>query len=100
MRVIALKNIREFCDTHPPAAHALKAWTQEAQTATWKTPQDIKARYNTASFVGHNRVVFNIKGNDYRLIVAVAYRIEAVYIKFFGTQAEYDRIDAATVEKT
>ncbi|MFP3624370.1 type II toxin-antitoxin system HigB family toxin, partial [Burkholderia sp. SIMBA_051] len=56
------------------------------------------ARYASASFVGRNRVIFNIKGNDYRLIVAVAYRIGVVYIKFIGTHGEYDRIDAETVE--
>ncbi|CAG9169947.1 hypothetical protein LMG23994_01743 [Cupriavidus pinatubonensis] len=62
------------------------------------TPQDIKDRYPTASFVGRNRVIFNIKGNDYRLIVAIAYRIGVVYIKFIGTHGEYDRIDAEIVE--
>ena len=58
----------------------------------------MKAQFGTASIVGNNRVVFNIKGNDYRLIAAVAYRFQAVYIKFIGTHAQYDRIDAATVE--
>ena len=58
----------------------------------------LTVHYASASFVGHKRVVFNIKGNDYRLIVAVAYRFQAIYIKFIGTHAEYDRIDAATVE--
>jgi mRNA interferase HigB len=98
MRVIALRNIREFCDSHPAAAQALKAWTQEARRASWKTPQDIKKRYAGASFIGRNRVVFNIKGNEYRLIVAVAYRFEAVYIKFIGTHAQYDQVDAQTTE--
>jgi mRNA interferase HigB len=64
----------------------------------WTTPRQIKARYASASFVGKNRVVFNIKGNDYRLVVAIAYRFQAVYIKFVGTHAQYDKIDAATVE--
>jgi mRNA interferase HigB len=98
MRVIALKHIRDFCVRHPPAAQALRAWTEEARSASWKTPQDIKARYSSASFLGSNRVVFNIKGNDYRLVVAVAYRFEAVYIKFIGTHAQYDAVDAQTVE--
>lgn len=98
MRVIALKNIRDFCVRYPQAAHALKAWTEEARSATWKTPQDIRKRYGSASFLGRNRVVFNIKGNEYRLVVAVAYRFEAVYIKFIGTHAQYDAVDAETVE--
>ena len=98
MRVIALKHIRDFCLRHPPAAQALKAWTEEARSSSWRTPQEIKDRYRSASFVGRSRVVFNIKGNEYRLVVAVAYRFAAVYIKFIGTHAEYDAIDAETVE--
>jgi mRNA interferase HigB len=76
----------------------LKAWYDEAKHASWSTPRQIKNRYASASFVGLNRVVFNIKGNDYRLVVAIAYRFQAVYIKFVGTHAQYDKIDAATVE--
>ena len=66
--------------------------------ARWQTPQDIKNQYRNASVVGQNRVVFNIKGNDHRLIVAIAYQFGAIYIKFIGTHAEYDLIDAATVD--
>lgn len=83
---------------HPDAEQPLKAWYDEARHADWIAPQDIRNRYASASFVGKNRVVFNIKGNDYRLIAAVAYRFQAVYIKFVGTHAEYDRVDAATVD--
>lgn len=74
------------------------AWHDEVAKAKWVSPQDIKNRYASASFVGRNRVVFNLKGNEYRLIVAVAYRIGGVYIKFIGTHAEYDKIDVETVE--
>lgn len=98
MRVISKKVLLAFCEKHPVARQSLLAWHEEAAKAAWMTPQDIKARYSSASFVGRNRVVFNIKGNDYRLIVAVAYRIGVVYIKFVGTHCEYDRIDAQTVE--
>ncbi|WP_240669119.1 type II toxin-antitoxin system HigB family toxin [Dyella sp. M7H15-1] len=95
-----------YCDqVHPKsveiyqsAAHAIKAWYDEAKAASWSNPQDIKDQYASVSFVGKNRVVFNIKGNSYRLIVAVAYRFQALYIKFIGTYAEYDKVDAATVE--
>lgn len=66
--------------------------------AHWETPTDIKMRYRSASFLHNRRVVFNIKGNDYRLIVSVAYRFQAVYVKFIGTHAEYDAVDAETVE--
>lgn len=98
MRVIAYRALQHFWDSHPAAEQPLKAWYDEARKAVWKQPNDIKAHYRNASFVGNNRVVFNIKGNDYRLVVAVAYRIGVVYVKFIGTHAQYDRVDAATVE--
>ena len=99
MRVVAVSALKHFWARHPDAEQPLKAWYDEAKHATWISPQAIRDRYASASFVGNHRVVFNIKGNDYRLIVAVAYRFQAVYIKFVGTHARYDRIDAATVEE-
>ena len=98
MKVIAVSTLRSFWECHPDAEQPLKAWYDEARHAAWITPQDIRNHYASASFIGNNRVVFNIKGTHYRLIVAVAYRFQAIYIKFIGTHAEYDRIDAATVE--
>jgi mRNA interferase HigB len=98
MTVVAVSTLKRFWERHPDSEQPLRAWYDEARHASWATPQDIRNRYASASFVGHNRVVFNIKGNDYRLIVAVAYRFQAAYIKFIGTHAEYDRIDAVTVE--
>lgn len=98
MKILALGTLRRFWTRHPDAEQPLKAWHDEARHARWKTPQDIRKQYASASFVGRNRVVFNIKGNHYRLVVAVAYRFQACYIKFIGTHAEYDRIDASTVE--
>ncbi len=98
MRIFAKRTIVEFCERHPAAKQQALAWHDEAAKATWLSPQDIKNRYASASFVGRNRVVFNLKGNDYRLIVAIAYRIGAVYIKFIGTHAGYDKVDAETVE--
>jgi mRNA interferase HigB len=99
MKVVAVSTLRRFWASHPDAEQPLKAWYDEARNAAWKAPQDIRRHYASASFVGRNRVVFNIKGNDYRLTGAVAWRFQAVYIKFLGTHAEYDRVDAATVEK-
>ena len=98
MRIVARKTLLEFIRNHARAEQSILAWYAEAAQSTWRTPQDIKAHYASASFVGKNRVVFNINGNDFRLIVAVAYRLGVVYIKFVGTHAEYDKIDAATVE--
>ncbi|MBS0590445.1 MAG: type II toxin-antitoxin system HigB family toxin [Proteobacteria bacterium] len=100
MRIVAVGTLQRFWARHPDAEQPLKAWYDEARHAAWTAPKEVKARYASASFVGRNRVVFNIKGNDYRLVVAVAWRFQAVYIKFVGTHAEYDRIDAATVEKS
>lgn len=99
MKVIAVSTLRRYWIRHPNAEQPLKAWYDEARHATWTSPQSIKNHYASVSFVGHNRAVFNIKGNDYRLIVAVAYRFQAIYIKFVGTHAEYGRVDATTVEK-
>jgi mRNA interferase HigB len=96
--VIAKKHLVEFWVRHPDAETSLKAWFDEASNASWRSPQDIKDQYAHASFVANNRVVFNIKGNAHRLIVAVAYKFGAVYIKFVGTHKVYDRVDAATVE--
>lgn len=98
MRIIAKPHLEVFWEAHPTAEQPLKAWYDEAKNATWNTSQDIKNQYASASFLGNNRVVFNIKGNDYRLVTAVAYRFQAVYIKFIGTHAGYDKIDALTVE--
>ena len=98
MRIIAVKNLRDFWEQYPDARAPLEAWVDEVKHATWKAPHDIKAKYRHASLVGNKRVIFNIKGNDYRLIVSVAYRFAAVYIKFIGTHRQYDEIDAETVE--
>lgn len=98
MRIISITSLKQFWETHNQAEQPLKAWVDEVKKAQWKTPRDIKDKYRSADFLSNNRVVFNIKGNDYRLIVAVAYRFQAVYIKFVGTHTEYDKIDADTVD--
>lgn len=98
MRVIARSTLEAFWNAHADAKQPLLAWYDEALSAKWNGPQDIKRLYASASFIGGNRVVFNIKGGNYRLITAVAYRYQAIYIKFIGTHAEYDRVDATTVE--
>ena len=98
MRIISIASLKRFGEAHNQAEHPLRAWVDEVSKAQWKTPQDIKDKYRTADFLSNNRVVFDIKGNHYRLIVAVAYRFQAVYIKFVGTHAENDKINANTVE--
>jgi mRNA interferase HigB len=79
------------------AEQPLKAWYAEARKATWRSPEDIKAKYRSASFVADNRVVFNIGGNKHRLVVHVNYGFGIVLIKFVGSHREYDAIDPATV---
>ncbi|MDZ7260672.1 MAG: type II toxin-antitoxin system HigB family toxin [candidate division KSB1 bacterium] len=97
MRIISRKTLREFWEQHPDAQQALQAWYHDAKRATWKTPADVKNVYRNASFVGNNRVVFNIKGNQYRLVVAIQYQYGIIYIRFVGTHAEYDKIDVARI---
>lgn len=77
---------------------ALDSWFHEVQKAEWRSTADIKKRYAHASIINAERVVFNIKGNDYRLIAAVDFKLSAVWIKWIGTHRDYDHIDAATVE--
>ena len=98
MRVIAVSTLRAFWERYPDAEQPLKAWYEEATSASWSQPADIKAQYRSASVLKNRRVVFNIKGNDYRLIVAIAYKLQIVYVKFVGTHKEYDAVDAETVE--
>lgn len=97
MRIIALKMLRDYWEHHPPARQPLQAWYEDARHAIWESPAAIKTVYRNASIVANNRVVFNIKGNDYRLIVAINYRFGIGYIRFVGSHAEYDKVDAATV---
>lgn len=99
MRVISRRTLQRFWE-RPGCSDArgpLHSWYAEALKATWKTTHDIKARYPSASFCGNNRVVFNVGGNKYRLVVEVQYQAGIVWVKFVGTHAEYDQIDVETV---
>lgn len=78
MRIIATSHLKAFAERHPDSQQAILSWIDEVKKASWLTPADIKAQYRSASILKSRRVVFNIKGNDYRLIVAVAYRFAAV----------------------
>lgn len=94
MRVIAIKILREFWEAHADCEQQLKAWYKEAGKAEWKNHNELKGEYPSASILPNNRVVFNIKGNNYRLIVKINYEYQMVWIRFIGTHAEYDKIDA------
>ena len=93
-RIIAKSTLREFWEKHVDSEDYLKTWYQTARTANWKSPKDIKKSYASASFLNDNRVVFNIKGNNYRLIVRINFHYQMMWIRFIGTHKEYDRIDA------
>ena len=97
MRITAIKTLSQFWARHRDAEESLKTWYAEAASAQWKTPRDILERYRSADILPGNRVVFNIKGNQYRLVVKIHYNTGIVYIRFVGTHTEYDRIDAETI---
>ena len=97
MRVIAKGTLREFWAKHADCEQTLKAWYQETNKNAWNSPNDIKAEYPSASVLANNRIVFNIKGNKYRLIVKINYKYQMVWIRFIGTHAEYDKIDAENI---
>lgn len=99
MRIISRKTLRLFWEKsqYADAEQALKAWFREASNADWGAPAEIKAAFGTASIVGNNRVVFNICGNKYRLIVKVNYAYRVMYIRFVGTHSQYDRINVEKV---
>ena len=98
MRVIAIKTLNTFRAKHTDAEQLLLAWYDEVSKASWRQLSEIKLHYAIASILNNRRVVFNIKGNDYRLIVAVAYKVGVMYVKFIGTRRQYGAIDAETVE--
>jgi len=94
LRVISIKILREFWEIHSDCQEQLKSWFQETSKAEWKNPNEIKLEYPSASLLGDNRVVFNIKGNHYRIIVKINFEYKMVWIRFVGTHSEYDKIDA------
>ncbi|HOB99005.1 MAG TPA: type II toxin-antitoxin system HigB family toxin [Verrucomicrobiota bacterium] len=97
MRVIKIKTLLEFWQREPAAQAELQAWYAEAKEADWQTPAELKMQFGNASILKGQRVVFNICGNKYRLVVRINYPFRVIYIRFIGTHAEYDRIDVETV---
>ena len=97
LRIISKKTLKEFWQKHSDCEQQLKAWYQETNRTAWKNSVQIKKAYPTASFLSNNRVVINIKGNNYRLILKINYDYQIVWIRFIGTHAEYDKIDATKI---
>lgn len=98
MHIIKKKTLAEYISRHPQAATALQEWYHKVRTARWRNFADVRATFGSADAVGNQHYVFNIKGNDYRLIVVIQFTPGYVYIRFVGTHAEYDKIqDASTI---
>ena len=97
MQVISIKTLRDFWQTHASAEAPLKAWYHEARVAEWRSFQNIKTRYRHADALSDNRVVFNLKGNTYRLVVRINYNSGCIFVRFVGTHAQYNKIDARTI---
>jgi mRNA interferase HigB len=97
MRVIARKTLRAYAEQYPDATGQLDTWYHEARRADWVTPADVKSVHGSASILRNNRVVFNIKGNQYRLVVWINYAYRIVYVRWFGSHREYDNVDATTI---
>ena len=91
MQIVSRKLIHDFIRTYPDGKSSIEAWFHEAKSAQWKTSMDIKRRYASASFLSENYVIFNIKGNSYRLVTKVAYNTGVVFVNWVGTYAEYDK---------
>ncbi|MGC4128338.1 MAG: type II toxin-antitoxin system HigB family toxin [Bergeyella sp.] len=94
MRVIAKKILREFWEIHSDCEQQLKSWYQEVDKGVWKNLNELKCDFPSASILNDNRVCFNIKGNNYRLIVRINFHYQMMWIRFIGTHSEYDKIDA------
>ncbi len=97
--IVALRTLKEHWEKprRGDSEQQLKAWYQEAKKAKWKTPNEVKEQYKNASIVGNNRIVFNICGNKYRLVVRVNYETQWIFIRFVGTHKEYDKVDVTTI---
>jgi mRNA interferase HigB len=99
MRIIKEKTLTEYCklSKYKQAKQSLQAWIYEVRYSNWNNANELKSKYGNASIISSKRVVFNIKGNDYRLIVDIEYKLKLVFIVWFGTHKEYDKIDAKTI---
>jgi len=97
LRVIAKKIVRDFWAKHPDCEQQLKSWYSEVEDATWKNPNQVKKEYPTSSILEDNKIVFNIKGNNYRLIIKINYYYQMIRIRFIGTHSQYDKIDATKI---
>lgn len=97
MRIITKRRLQAFWERHPDAEGPLQIWYDQVSKDDWERPTQVRERYANARIIGNQRLVFNIKGNHYRLVIEVNYQHGKVYIRFIGTHAQYDRINAEEV---
>jgi mRNA interferase HigB len=97
MRIVAKRMLRAFWERFREAEEPLQAWYREVEKEDWDGPARLKSKYRNASIIKGNRAVFNIKGNDYRLVVKINYQYRVVYVRFVGTHAEYDKVNVEKV---
>ena len=99
MRIIAFRTLREFFEKpeYADAEVSLRAWYYDAKAADWANSNELKQQFKNASIIGDGRVVFNIKGNTYRLVVAIDYDFQVMFVRFIGTHKQYDKIDVKTI---
>jgi mRNA interferase HigB len=97
LRIIAKRTLREFWEQNPDSEQQLFSWYRETSKVEWESPNEIKKQYASASILKNSRIVFNICGNKYRLIVEINFRRKWVFIRFIGTHKEYDKIDANNI---
>ena len=93
MRLVGRKRLSDFCNKHDDACDWISTWVNDLEGAVWRSPHDIRKRFVTVSFLGGGRVIFNVKGNKYRLLALVAYQTQLVIVQWVGTHAEYDNQD-------
>jgi mRNA interferase HigB len=97
LRLVTFAKIKDFGAQYPDAEVALRDWYTKAKLCNWNSLSDVKQTYNHADYVGNSRIVFNIKGNQYRLVAIVIYASQKVYIRFIGTHKQYDKIDCTMI---
>lgn len=97
MRIITERKLKDFAEIHPDSKTALQVWADTVKRANWQNFADIKRSFNSVDSIGNQRYVFNIKGNNYRLVVVIKFTPQFVLIRFVGTHAEYDKIDCTTI---
>jgi mRNA interferase HigB len=99
MRIIKEKTLKEYCilEKYKPATESLKAWIYEVKYSSWNNAGELKSKYRSSSIISSKRVVFNIKGNDFRLIVDIEYKLKIVFVIWFGTHGEYDELNVNTI---